>query len=135
MAENIVESQIRRFLESRGWIVIRQQAGTVAGIGPLLAALDRDEPITRELLYRCMIRTGAKGRADWVAVRPVSYVDLDLARRHPGLVQRFEMEIKAPGKKPSPEQRQYLEDRAAVGFLGGWFDSFEDGRFRKFNVF
>lgn len=129
LPENIVESQILGFLRVRGWTVERQQAGTVAGIGSLLAALDRNQPITRELLYRSMIRSGAKGRADWVATRPLSYVDPEMARKHRGLVQRIEIETKAPSKKPSPEQRKYLEDRAAMGFLVGWFDSFEDDGF------
>jgi hypothetical protein len=115
LPENQVESQILGFLRARGWLVERQQAGVVIGIGPLLAALDRGQVITRELLYRSMIRQGEKGRADWVAVR--------CGTPDSGNVQRIEVEIKAPGKKPSAEQLKYLRDRQACGFLCGWWDS------------
>ena len=48
LPENQVESQVLGFLRSRGWLVERQQAGVVVGIGPLLAALDRGHVITRD---------------------------------------------------------------------------------------
>lgn len=115
MGENVVEGQILGFLRARGWLVERQPAGAVVGLGPLMAALERGQPITRELVYRSIIRLGEKGRADWVAVRP----------RDGGGYDRVEVEIKAAGRKPSAEQAKYLRDRAACGFLCGWWDSLE----------
>ena len=123
LPENQVEAQILGFLRARGWLVERQQAGVVIGIGPLLAALDRGQPITRELLYRSMIRQGENGRADWVAVRAAELIQG--AGEFVRLYQRIEIEVKAPGKKPSPEQAKYLRDRQACGFLCGWWDSIE----------
>lgn len=120
LPENQVEAQILGFLRARGWLCERQQAGVVVGIGPLLAALNRGQVITRELLYRSMIRLGEKGRADWVAVRVCAACDL-----HKWHVERLEIEVKSPGKKPSAEQAKYLRDRAACGFLCGWWDSVE----------
>lgn len=129
LPENQVESAILTFLRIRGWTVERQQAGTVIGVGMIMGALKRG-PITGiESLYGLMSKWGNKGRADWVAVRPLAYVDRNAAGVYPGLVQRFEMEIKGPCKKPSPEQRKYLEYRVSMGFLCGWFDALEDDGF------
>ena len=120
LPENQVEAQILGFLRIRGWLVERQQSGVVVGIGQLLAALDRGQVITRELLYRSMIRLGEKGRADWVAVRAVNDKSMP-----PCLCQRIENEIKAPGRKPSSQQVKYLRERNACYLLAGWWDSLD----------
>ena len=68
-----------------------------------------------------MIRQGEKGRCDWVAVRVLVSGIVEVADS----CDRVEIEIKAPGKKPSPEQLKYIRDRMACGFLATWCDSLE----------
>lgn len=104
LPENILSTQIRMFLESRGWTVTRQQSGLFT------------RPYETERVN--LVRIGQKGRADWRACRP-------LRGSGPAAVQQFEYETKAPGKKPRPEQRLYLERLVACGFLAAWFDDFD----------
>jgi hypothetical protein len=122
LPENQVESICLGYLRACGWTVERQQAGTVCGLGPLLQALDRSQAITRELVYRSLIRSGSKGRCDWVAVRHLRMMDHSGMRAIVAVVQRFELEIKAPGRKPSPEQLDYIRQRNATGLLATWCD-------------
>ena len=98
LPENQVESQVLGFLRSRGWLVESQQAGVVVGIGPLLAALDRGQVITRELLYRSMIRQGEKGRCDWVAVRVLVRGIVELADS----CARSRSRSRRPARSPHP---------------------------------
>lgn len=108
LPENILESQIKGFLESRGWLLIRQQVGTFVPYRMLAGK----EQINVRAVHP--VRIGEKGAADWIAVRPAGR----------GRAEFFFFECKAGGKKPKPEQREWLEKRAAVGLLAAWFDDF-----------
>jgi len=117
LPENILEGQIKGFLESRGWILTRNHVGTFLPAGVVMRLIESGTALTKEALFRCMVRIGQKGFPDWTATRPV-----------PGQQYRrdcFEFEAKAPGKRPSPEQRLCLEKRAAVGLACVWFDDFD----------
>ena len=112
LPENILEEQIKGFLEVRGWVLLRQHVRTVVDWHQLAGK----DVVKVATLHPS--RIGEKGASDWVAVRP--------AEGQPrGFVQLFYFETKAPGKKPNPHQRLYLEKRAACGFLAAWFDDFE----------
>lgn len=124
LPENIIECQIKTFLEMRGWQCLRLQAGTFAGLGPLIAALDKGLLITREMLYRSMVRIGEKGRADWLAMRPRRATGVDSLIEMP-MHQIFFFECKAPGKKPQPEQLAWLQAQEQTGTPTAWFDDFE----------
>lgn len=108
LPENILVAQIKSFLEARGWTVTRQQTGLFTRPG-----VDRSQAQTGQLVY-----VGQKGMADWRAERPLRGVGV------PGACQLFYFETKAPGKRPKPHQQQWLETRAACGFLAAWFDDF-----------
>ena len=103
LPENQLSGQIKGVLEAHGWTVTRQQSGLFT------------RPYETERVH--LIRIGEKGRSDWRAERPIP--------GKPGLVELFYYETKASGKKPRPEQRLWLEKRAACGFLAAWFDDFE----------
>ena len=109
MPENILEGQICDFLRLRNWHLIRQQVGTFVPYRMLMGktAIEGVRPV----------RIGEKGAADWIAIRPrADGADL------------FFFEAKAPGKKPRPEQLEWLRKRRAVGFVAEFFDDF-DGDF------
>lgn len=99
LPENQVESQILGFLRARGWLVERQMSGTFQRLGG-----------------GGYITVSPKGRCDWVAVRAQFPSILHV-------VERMEIEIKAPGRKPSAEQLKYIRDRNACGYLAAWWDS------------
>jgi len=50
---------------------------------------------------------------------------LDLTGSVNGLM--FQLEVKAPGKKPTPRQWGVIKEWQAVGVHAGWTDSVEDG--------
>ncbi len=125
MPENVVEGQIKSFLEARGWLCIRRQVGTFAALGILLATLDKGQPITRELLYRNLVRIGQKGDADWIAVRRKAVQEGQVF--NPALCDFLFWEAKAPGKKPGPDQLDFIRRMTAAGFEAKWFDSFNGG--------
>ena len=99
ISENVVEHAIVHFLRDRGWIVDRNQ------VGLLYTADGRPCPV------------GRRGQCDWRAVRPT-----DLNR---GPCQYIEVEVKAPGQKPTKVQREYMALRAHQGIAVTWADSLE----------
>ena len=114
LPENIVTSQIKGFLETKGFLVIRQQSGLFKQRwGAQKPAGDAPEPDG-------MVRIGEKGVSDWRAEKPLC----DELHRH----LLFYLEMKAPGKTPKPEQMLWLERRRATGTPADWFDGFDTGR-------
>ena len=96
MAENEVEAVIVKYLRNRGWIVDRNYSQ---------GAFNRNgTPLT----------IGRRGMCDWRATRN---------RKDP--VHYLEVEVKATGKKPSKEQREYIALRTHQGVLATWADSLE----------
>jgi hypothetical protein len=99
-SENDVEHAIVHFLRRRGWLVDRNQ------VGLLYTADGRPCPV------------GRRGQCDWRAVRP-------LAGGERGAAQYLEIEVKAPGWKPTKVQREYMALRTHQGVLVTWADSVE----------
>ncbi len=113
LPENILESQIGGFLASRNWVTIRQQVGLWV---PWHQFAGKETVNVASLRPH---RFGKKGMADWIAVRVL----------RPGAdAQFFYYEVKGGGKQPTAEQRFWLEQRAACGFLCAWFDDFDGAR-------
>lgn len=55
-------------------------------------------------------RIGTPGEPDWEAIRGG---------------QHFDVEMKAPGRKPEPAQLEYIARFNAIGNVATWADSFE----------
>jgi hypothetical protein len=98
-SENDVEHAIVAFLRARSWLVDRNQ------VGLLYTADGRPCPV------------GRRGQCDWRAVRPT-----DLNR---GPCQYMEIEVKAPGQRPTKVQREYMALRTHQGVLVVCADSLE----------
>lgn len=116
MPENQVEAQIVDFLRQRRWVVKRQHVGKHVPLGLLLRYLERG-PITKELLFRNTVDVGEKYAADWRAERATA--------GHSRLMQVLYVEVKAPGKKPTREQEDWLKRARINGALAGWWDSLD----------
>src|ERR1700678_4388527 len=93
LPENIVERQLLDFLKIRGWTCQRLHIGSFVPAGVIMRMLANGVPLTKEVLFRQMVRVGAKGDTDWRAERIVP------GRR--GLVESFYFEVKKEGAKPS----------------------------------
>lgn len=125
LPENQVEGQVTQFLRSRGWFVERQHVGTFVAYRVLVALRKAECDADREKALRGAIpvRIGEKGKPDWVATRRCSGSGGGLM---PHLA--FEFEIKAPGKRLSPEQAEYIRKAIALKRNAYWWDSFESFR-------
>lgn len=55
----------------------------------------------------------------------VGVSDLFVAVPIPGKFGGFWIELKAPGKKPTLDQEDFLARMAAKGYMTGWFDDWE----------
>lgn len=118
--EDLPENQVTKtcldWLRVKGWICIRMQSGLFTRPGA-------------ERVKGAIIRVGEKGRADWHAYRPIAVGGNRIdARKSAPLFQVSELEFKAPGKIPKPEQRKWLRIRRETGTPADWFDSFEKFR-------
>jgi hypothetical protein len=119
--ENQLESQIQDFLNWHGFVSIRQHVGTVAP-WRVLKQLHLGQ-ITLEQAARNIIRLGEEGMADWLALRPiVAPGGRALDGPHP--LVAFFWEAKAPGKRPSSVQLEWLEKRRQCGYEAAWFNQF-----------
>lgn len=86
------------WLRDRGWICRRQHVGTfqpISGGAPT--------------------KMGEQGECDWRCMRAAN-------EKH---IEYFELELKATGKKPRPDQFQYMAKRQHQGFKVTWADSLE----------
>ncbi len=99
LPENQVAGTIVDYLRWRGWHVVRQQSGLFSRPGA-----------------KGRVRVGEVGASDWYAVRPL---------KGTGTSEFFYFETKATGKKPTPEQTAWIEQRKKSGIEVEWFDSFE----------
>lgn len=126
LPENVLEGQIKGLLGARGWTCHRNHVGTFIPTGMIMRALESGIPLTKEVLFRSLVRIGEKGIPDWRAERMVPVSDL------PATVQLFYWEAKAPHKKPSPDQKLWMEGRRALGWLVEWFDDFDFGGSHSF---
>lgn len=117
LPENIVEEQILGFLRAHRWVVTRQQVGLYVPYRCYAELLNTGRP-----MREAPIRIGEKGRCDWIAERPAGGFSAS-----PFVVERFELEIKAPGEQPETHQDDYMRRRRAAGFAAEWFDCLEHG--------
>lgn len=112
LPENIVTKQIKDFLESRGWNVIRMNSG----LFERRYGKQASQPAEGE--HKPMIRIGKKGQADWLCYRRIGGIQFHL----------FHMEVKAPGKTPKPDQLEWIYRHRATGTPADWMDSFDIGK-------
>jgi hypothetical protein len=122
--ENILEAQIRSFLEARSWLVTRNHVGTYIPFRILMAL--QENKMTIEQAKRGMVRIGKKGDPDYSAERPIvpPGVKVDATNRA-WPAERFFFEPKG-ANKPSPEQLAAIQLKRLAGIAADWFDSFED---------
>lgn len=119
LAENAIEDQIVGFLRLHGWEVRRQQVGTYI---PYFAAMQLTEG--KPLNHTNVVKIGTKGMCDWIARRRTAL--------GAGIVEVFEIEVKAPGREPDDHQVEYMRKQQALGYLAVWFSSFD--RFKEWYV-
>jgi hypothetical protein len=112
LPENILEKQILDFLQYRGWVVTRNQVGLYVSFREF-AAVRAGQGAGMKVIP---VRIGEKGMPDWRAQRIVPKTFK---------VEQFYFETKGPGRKPSPEQIEWIRKANAVGFLATWFDDFD----------
>lgn len=96
--ENEVVAECIAWLRERGWVARRQHVGTfqpISGGAP--------------------VRMGENGECDWRCFRAA----------HGKCIEYFEWEAKSPGKKPRPDQLEYIAKRRHQGFNATWADSLE----------
>jgi len=120
LPENILEEQIRAFLAVRGWTTTRQHVGSFVPTGVVMRLLASGHALTKESLFRSIVRVGAKGDLDWRADRSVP------VKGFSGITQSFQYEAKAPGEKPRPEQRDRIRELQALGYIADYFDDLDD---------
>jgi hypothetical protein len=112
LPENLLERQICDFLAWRGFLSTRQHVGTFVPYRVLKQAAGN------------VVRIGETGAADWWSARPIIPAG-GRALDGPHSWQGFYWEAKAPGKKPSSAQLEWLERRRQVGFEAAWFSQFQ----------
>jgi hypothetical protein len=96
-SENDIEAEIIGYLRERGWICRRQHVGVYSTPDGRRQAI------------------GDRGECDWRCFRA-----------HDGILAKYlELEVKAPGKKPTSAQMEYMAKRQAQGFVAVWADSLE----------
>lgn len=94
--ENDIEYECINWLRSQGWTAERNP------VGMLYTKDGRPHPV------------GRPGACDW-----------RLKRSTKCAIHYFELEAKAPGKKPEPRQREYMATMTHLGILTTWADSLE----------
>jgi hypothetical protein len=121
LPENLIEKQIVDFLAWRGFISVRQHVGTFVPL-PVARQLQAGR-MTLEQALRNVVRIGEEGAADWWSARPIIPPGAR-ALDGPWPWQGFYWEAKAPNKRPSAAQLEWLNRRRQVGLAAGWFDQF-----------
>lgn len=119
LPENQVEAQIVDFLRAKGWHVTRQQVGTYVPYRVLAEARSGKTPNV------IPIRIGEKGMCDWKASRALFRDAIYDAAKV--LVSRyeFEFEVKAPGRRPNPDQLEYIRRAIALKRNAFWWSSYD----------
>ena len=128
LPENQVEAQIVDFLRAKGWHVIRQQVGTYVPYRVLAEARSGKTPNV------IPIRIGEKGMCDWKAsralepwmtIRPSGASRLGNAAKELIARHEFEFEVKAPGRRPNPDQLEYIRRAIALKRNAFWWSSYD----------
>jgi hypothetical protein len=108
LPENQVERQITDFLKCMGWTVTKQHAG-------ISYRRNSDQVAFSQV----------KGTADWSAERPIIPQGMRPTRDTCFALERFYLEVKAPGKKPQAHQLFWLDQRQLTGTTATWADSIQ----------
>jgi hypothetical protein len=123
LPENILERQIIDFLAWRGFISIRQHVGTFLPFR-VVKQLQHGQ-ISFEQALRNVVRIGEEGAADWWSARPLIPAG-GRALDGPWPWAGFFWEAKAPGKRPTEAQLEWISRRRQVGLEASWFNQFAD---------
>jgi len=124
LPENILEEQIGGFMRARNWTRTRNHVGTFVPLGFILRQFETlssgsvDIESLKQSMMRNLARIGTKGQPDYVFTRP--RFDAGFA-----LFQKVWIECKAPGKKPRPEQAEWIRNSNLMGEPANWFDGFD----------
>jgi hypothetical protein len=121
LPENQLESQIQDFLSWHGFISIRQHVGTFLPLR-IVRQLQAGQ-ISFDQALRNVVRIGEEGAADWWSARPIIPPG-GRALDGPWPWAGFFWEAKAPGKRPSPAQLEWISRRRQVGIEATWFNQF-----------
>lgn len=116
LPENILKDQALDFLRMKGWTPQRNQVGTYVPYREVMLVaeaaarhgLDNLKAAIAGLLHP--IRIGEEGIPDWFVRRGR---------------ECWYLELKAPGKKPSIEQQEWIRKANATGTLAVWFDNID----------
>ena len=120
LPENIIEGQICGLLRARGWTVERNHVGSFIPTGVVMRLLESGQALTKETLFRSIVRVGVRGDPDWRADRVVHVAGVR------GITQHMFFECKAPGKRPSPVQLDRIRVLKVMGWIVDYFDDFND---------
>jgi len=119
LPENQLEGQVLGFLRARGWTVIRNHVGRYVPLYVVMQAQEANQVIRVNTLGGRIVTIGKKGQSDYTATRPRPELGY-------GMQQQIHIELKAPGKRPTPEQLEWMRQKNATGEPAEWFDEFQD---------
>jgi hypothetical protein len=121
LPENVLEAQIRDFLVWRGYVSIRQHVGTFVPFR-VLKQLQCGQ-LAPEMASHNIVQIGEEGMTDWLSLRPMIEPG-GRALDGPWPWAAFFWECKAPNKRPSPAQLEWIDRRRQCGFETVWFNQF-----------
>jgi hypothetical protein len=122
MPENMLERQIIDFLAWRGFITLRLHVGLFVPYRVLKQVLAGQ--LAPEAAARNVATIGEEGMTDWWSARPIIPPGAR-ALDGPWPWEAFFWEAKAPGKRPSPAQLEWLARRRQGGLEATWFNQFQ----------
>jgi hypothetical protein len=122
LPENQLERQVIDLLAAHGFTSTRQHVGVFVPYRVLRQT--QSGQLTPEQAARNIVRIGEEGTADWWSARPIIPPGgRPLDGPHPW--QAFFWECKAPGKRPTAVQLEWMDRRRQVGILAWWFNQFQ----------
>jgi hypothetical protein len=119
--ENVIERQIADFLAYRGFTSLRLHIGLFLPFRvhrQVLAGQLAPEAATHSIVH-----IGETGMSDWWSARPVIPPG-GRAQDGPWPWRAFFWEAKAPGRRPTEAQLEWLEKRRRCGYEATWFNQF-----------
>lgn len=130
LEEREVTKQILGFLESRGWQAHRNQVGEFIGLSDatafLTALLDAAKkqglPGVRAIAMQAIERWSKTRRQGGVKIEMGKAGIPDWLFTHPHFHPPIYVEMKATGKRPTPQQESYLAALRRIGYRAEWFD-------------
>lgn len=112
MTEHDIQTAVMVKLCKRGHMVFRRNTGVFYNIDPRWFQSNQTVNIGKWLRKNARrITIGTKGQADLQGHRPDG--------------KAWYLEMKQPGKKPTAEQQNFINQMQASGAIAGWADSVE----------